>query len=212
LILDCIKSCQCMNPIFYFDELDKVSTTSRGQEIINLLIHLTDVSQNSSFQDKYYSGIHFDLSKAVFVFSFNILENVNPILRDRMNMIKVAGFDMDAKFEISRKFLIPAIMQEYSVKLEDIGFPDEVINYIVYKVQGEEQGVRNVRRRFEQIISKLNVMRLYIGRSSDKSKASPLKRIKVSDLNFPIKLDVGLVDKLLVIEKDSNRPPEGMYT
>ena len=75
-----------MNPVIYFDELDKVSNTSKGEEIINLLIHLTDFSQNDHFMDKYYS-VPLDLSKALFIFSLNDLNKVNPILRDRMYMI-----------------------------------------------------------------------------------------------------------------------------
>ena len=69
-----------MNPIFYFDELDKIIKHLKGEEITNLLIHLTDDSQNNRFQDKYYSGIDIDLSRAIFVFSFNNIDQVNPIL------------------------------------------------------------------------------------------------------------------------------------
>ena len=57
-----------MNPIFYFDELDKVSKTAKGEEITNLLIHLTDDSQNTNFQDKYYTGIDIDVSRAEYLF------------------------------------------------------------------------------------------------------------------------------------------------
>ena len=64
---------KCMNPIIYFDELDKLSETQKGHETIHLLTHLTDPSQNKLFQDNYYSGIHLDLSKCLFVFSFNDL-------------------------------------------------------------------------------------------------------------------------------------------
>ena len=73
------KNVNCMNPVFYFDELDKVSDTSRGHEIHNILCHLTDFSQNDEFHDKYYAGINFDLSKSLFVFSFNDEELINPI-------------------------------------------------------------------------------------------------------------------------------------
>ncbi len=69
-----------MNPVIYFDELDKISETTKGDEIVNLLIHLTDTSQNSQFTDKYLgNGINIDLSRAIFVFSFNDIEKINPI-------------------------------------------------------------------------------------------------------------------------------------
>ena len=68
-IVDILKnSSQCMNPVIYFDELDKVSCTNKGEEIINLLIHLTDFSQNDHFNDKYYSNVPLDLSKAYLYF------------------------------------------------------------------------------------------------------------------------------------------------
>ena len=114
-IVEALKTCGCMNPIFYFDELDKVSNTNKGQEIINLLIHLTDPIQNTNFTDKYYSGIPFDLSKSLFVFSFNDITRVNPILRDRMNLINVEGFDKTDKLEICSNFVLPELSQEYKV-------------------------------------------------------------------------------------------------
>ena len=88
-IVDVITKVKCMNPIFYFDELDKISKTSKGEEIANLLIHLTDLSQNTLFQDKYLGNVSSDLSKSIFVFSFNDITRVNPILLDRMNLIYV---------------------------------------------------------------------------------------------------------------------------
>ena len=71
LIVNILKKAQCMNPVIFFDELDKVSDTSKGEEIINILMHLTDSTQNNHFNDKYFQGIDFDLSKCIFIFSFN---------------------------------------------------------------------------------------------------------------------------------------------
>ena len=84
---------KCMDPIFYFDELDKISNTPKGQEITNLLIHLTDPVQNSHFRDKYFHGIDIDLSRATMIFSFNDPSNVNHILLDRITTVetKFAG-------------------------------------------------------------------------------------------------------------------------
>ena len=92
---------------FYFDELDKISKTSKGEEIANLLIHLTDPSQNTLFQDKYLGNVSSDLSKSIFVFSFNDITRVNPILLDRMNLIYVKGFSLEEKQVITKKYLLP---------------------------------------------------------------------------------------------------------
>ena len=71
-IVDVLIQCKCMNPVFYFDELDKVSDTPKGEEIINTLIHLTDSSHHSQLSDKYFNGIPLDLSKSLFIFSIMI--------------------------------------------------------------------------------------------------------------------------------------------
>ena len=60
-----------MNPVIYFDELDKISDTPKGEEITGILTHLTDTTQNSCFHDKYFANMDFDLSKALFIFSYN---------------------------------------------------------------------------------------------------------------------------------------------
>ena len=91
-IVEALVKSKCLNPIIYFDELDKISSTPKGDEITNMLIHLTDSSQNTCFQDKYFTGFNIDISKVIFVFSFNNLENIDPILRDRINLISLNGF------------------------------------------------------------------------------------------------------------------------
>jgi len=86
-IADSLMNAKTMNPVMYFDELDKISTTPHGEEIVSMMIHMTDRSQNSQFHDRYFAGVDFDLSQCLFVFSFNDIEKVHPILRDRMNVI-----------------------------------------------------------------------------------------------------------------------------
>ena len=80
-IVQIIIDSKCMNPVIYCDELDKISDSARGQKIASLLTHLTDTTQNNQFQDKFFSGIEFDLSKCLFIFSYNDETKVNPILK-----------------------------------------------------------------------------------------------------------------------------------
>ena len=75
-IADILMSTKCMNPVIYFDELDKLGGTTKGEELTNVLIHLTDAAQNDSFHDNYFSGVDLDLSKALFIFSFNDITKV----------------------------------------------------------------------------------------------------------------------------------------
>jgi ATP-dependent Lon protease len=165
-IVEILKEAKCMNPIIYFDELDKVSTTSKGEEIIHTLIHLTDKSQNMNFQDSYYSGVPIDLSKIIFIFSYNDENLINPILRDRMHKISVNGFSVSEKVTISNQYLLKDIFNSFNFSQTAITFPTDIIKYIINNYTkndfGEvEQGVRNLERCLETIVSKLNVLRLY---------------------------------------------------
>lgn len=211
-IVDSLKKCGCMNPVFYFDELDKVSKTNKGEEIINMLIHMTDPSQNNLFQDKYFSGINFDISKAIFVFSFNNMELINKILLDRMELIEVDNFKMDEKRVIVKDYLLPKLYKTYNISSEKINFSEEIIDYIIdFKgCQKNEKGIRNVIRRFENIISKLNIV-LITGKNADDIHTS-LKNIKTDSL--PINVDKEIVDKLVTKRSNTNNPPPpvGMYS
>ena len=220
-----LQQCSCMNPIFYFDELDKVSKSYKGDEIINLLIHLTDSSQNNHFSDKYLSGIPIDLSKSIFVFSFNDISEINKILLDRMDLIKVAKFDNKEKNIITRDYLLPDIYSKYAIQPDQVIFDEECIDYIVnFKGIGEkEQGVRNIKRRIENIIAKLNILYITSGNSDSEQQKSihsmmcKIKDICDNDTIFPLKLSIKIIDILSSINTyniDSNdsNPPFFMYS
>ena len=100
-IVQILQDSKCMNPVIYFDELDKISDTTKGDEITHMLTHLTDPSQNSLFQDNYFPGVNLDLSKALFIFSYNDESKVNKILKDRMYVIHTKGFKTDDKINKS---------------------------------------------------------------------------------------------------------------
>jgi len=159
-IADVLMQSKCMNPIIYFDELDKVSETPKGDEINNLLIHLTDGSQNDRFQDKYFTGIDFDLSRCLFIFSHNNNEKVNPILRDRMYNIKVNGFSMKEKQLIAENYLITAALKDAGL-YEKVSISKDILQFIIENFTGGEAGVRELKRCIQTIISKLNLLRFY---------------------------------------------------
>jgi ATP-dependent Lon protease len=104
-IVQILVDSKCMNPVIYFDELDKISDTPRGEEIVGILTHLTDTSQNNEFHDKYFSEISFDLSKCLFIFSYNDESRVNPILKDRMYRIQTKGYEAKDKVIIAKNYL-----------------------------------------------------------------------------------------------------------
>ena len=117
-IVEILKQSKCMNPVIYFDELDKVSDTPKGEEIIGILTHLTDTTQNAQFKDKYFNGIDIDLSKCLFIFSYNDENKVNPILRDRMYKIETEGYNMKDKMTIVKNYLIPSIEKNIGLEKE----------------------------------------------------------------------------------------------
>lgn len=212
-IVESLKLCKVMNPIFYFDELDKVSQTTKGEEIINSLIHLTDSSQNTLFQDKYFGSIPFDLSNSIFVFSFNDLSKINKILLDRMELIHVNGFDLKEKLNIAKNYLLPELFNNYNIQDNQIIFNDDIINYIInYNgCSSEEKGVRNIKRRLENIISKLNILIL----TKEKSKKLHTKLDKVCEnrnISFPLELSRDIVDILINDSAKDTLPPFGMYS
>ena len=164
-ILQIIIESKCMNPVIYFDELDKISDTPRGEEITGILTHLTDTTQNSQFHDKYFSEFAFDLSKCLFIFSYNDETKINPILKDRMYHIRTQGYQRPEKTIISKLHLMPNICKQVNLQLSDVIIADEIIHYIVdhYCVKQydmEEFGVRNLKRYLEVIYSKINLYRL----------------------------------------------------
>jgi len=161
-IVQILIDSKCMNPVIYFDELDKISDTARGQEIVGILTHLTDTSQNSQFHDKYFSDIDFDLSKCLFIFSYNDESLVNPILKDRMYRIQTKGYDTKEKITIARNYLLPKIREQVNFTEEEVIIPDDTIQYMISNsaLTKEEAGVRNLKRCLEIVYTKLNLFRL----------------------------------------------------
>jgi len=146
-----------MNPLFLFDELDKVSNTYKGQEIINTLIHITDPVQNDKFNDRYFEEIDFDISRSMIIFTYNDDSLINPILRDRMIVINVSGYDNDEKVVLASGYIIPEILKQYNFNKGDIIFSNELLRHIINNIE-KEDGVRNLKRAINNIVSWINMM------------------------------------------------------
>ena len=157
-IVELLHQAGCMNPVIYFDELDKVSETPKGEEIINILMHITDATQNSHFNDKYFGGIDFDLSKAIIIFSFNDEHKISRILRDRMKIIRVKGYKMLDKINIARDYLLPKLMKHIGLDV-NVQFKDDILEYIIdtYTYEG---GVRKLKETLNDILLEINLRKL----------------------------------------------------
>ena len=196
-IVQILIDSRCMNPVIFFDELDKISETPKGEEIVGILTHLTDSTQNSQFHDKYFSEVEFDLSKCLFIFSYNDETKINPILKDRMYKIQTKGYDKKQKLIISTNYLLPKIREQIKFSLGEVDITDEAINYIIEHNCNNEDGVRNLKRCLEIIHTKLNLYRLM---KPDTNLFEQDMSLKVS---FPFQITKHCVDKLIK-QKDDN--------
>jgi endopeptidase La len=155
-LVDILMKAKTMDPIIYFDELDKVSRTDKGDEITNILMHLIDSSQNKHFNDKYFTGIDFDFSRVTFIFSYNDGNNINPILRDRITEIKTTGFKTAQKVHIANNYLIPCILKDMGYKKGDIVFNEDILQYII-DTHTSEGGVRKLKEIIYELVRELNL-------------------------------------------------------
>jgi ATP-dependent Lon protease len=204
-IVQILIDSKCMNPVIYFDELDKISETPKGEEIAGILTHLTDTSQNSQFHDKYFAEINFDLSKCLFIFSYNDESKVNPILKDRMYRIKTKGYSGKEKTAIANNYLLPKIREQVKFNDGDIIIPDDVLSYIHETHSNKEDGVRNMKRCLEIIHTKLNLYRLMKPGSNLFESEMSLK------VEFPFKVTKDIVDKLIKKEEQNMSALYSMY-
>jgi endopeptidase La len=146
--------------ILYFDELDKAcSKHGTINEITSILIHLTDPNMNKSFQDRFFQGIEFPLDKVIIIFSYNDSSLVDPILLDRIKEITVKPYTMDDKLNICTKHIIPEMAE--NVSMEDlINIDEENIKYLIDNYTNEA-GVRDIKRKIEDIYLHLNIEKIY---------------------------------------------------
>ena len=204
-IIQIIIDSKCMNPVIYFDELDKISDTPRGEEIAGILTHLTDTSQNSQYHDKYFAEIDFDLSKCLFIFSYNDESKVNPILKDRMYRIQTKGYNQKQKTVIGNNYLLPKIREQVKFDENEIIIPDQTIHHIIDNYCDKEDGVRNLKRCLEIIYTKLNLYRLMKPDSNLFEEEMSLK------VEFPYTVTKDIVDKLIKQDKSNISSLYGLY-
>ena len=155
-LVDFLMKSKCMNPIIYIDELDKVSKTEHGNEIIGILTHLTDSSQNQHIADKYFSGIPFDFSKVLFIFSYNDPSLIDPILLDRIHRVKFTYLKETEKLVIAKNYIIPELYEKIGLNSNIIELSDDNILFLIRKYTNES-GVRKLKELLFSILSEINI-------------------------------------------------------
>ena len=178
-IVDILMEHKCMNPIIFIDELDKVSKTEHGKELIGILTHLIDSTQNTHFQDKYFSNIDLDLSKVLFIFSYNDAELLDKILLDRIHRIKFDILTLDDKLVIARDYLLPELYLKFHFS-DVLLFEDNELRFIITHYTNDT-GVRKLKEILFEIISSFNL--------------NLLKNNKCYEL--PYKISIDFIEELL---------------
>ncbi len=151
-IIQNLRTAGANNPLFMFDEIDKLGMDFRGDPA-SAMLEVLDPEQNNSFQD-HYLDVPFDLSKVMFVTTANLLDPIPPPLRDRMEVIELAGYTDEQKLEIARRHLIPKQLAENGIKAEHLVFPDEGVLFLIHHYT-REAGLRNIEREIGGVCRKV---------------------------------------------------------
>lgn len=201
-IVNSLCAAKSMSLVLMFDELDKISTTPKGEEVQNLLVHMTDPVQNMEFEDKYLSGIPIDLGKVMFAFSANDLNKIDRVLLDRMVVIQLQGYSSKEKVAIAEHYLLPAALKEVGLS-EKVGISKEVITYVLENYASEEAGVRELKRCMEQIAQKVNMLRMF------NTKELPFH---IKDFTLPFVVKKEHIDLFLKKKKMVDESIQHLYT
>ncbi|OGE33696.1 endopeptidase La [Candidatus Daviesbacteria bacterium RIFCSPHIGHO2_02_FULL_36_13] len=201
-IVQGIKQAETTNPVFMLDEIDKIGADYRGDPSAALLEAL-DPEQNEGFSD-HYLEVPYDLSNVMFITTANILDTIPPALRDRLEIIRYAGYTEDEKFYIAKKFLLPKQILNHGLKVDQIEFEDLAIRSVINEYT-REAGVRSLERELSAVIRKV-ARKIAEG---DKNKKFILTTIDVHKFLGPIKFlpilaekedEIGMVTGLSVTE------------
>jgi ATP-dependent Lon protease len=178
-IVQALMDAKCMNPVFYFDEFDKISK-EHGSEIIGILTHLMDYTQNDSFQDRFFSGIPLNVSKALFILSYNDPEHIDGVLLDRIHRVKFENLTLNEKVVIARDYVIPRITADMGLE-NSVVISNEMLTEIIISYTAEP-GVRKMNEILFDLYGELNI---------------ELIQRSVVSREIPIVLTADLIDKYL---------------
>lgn len=197
-IASIVQEAKCMNFILYIDEMDKCGNEGKAKDVQGVLTHLLDETQNTQFQDLYFEGIPLDLSNVLFITSFNHIEDVDPIVLNRMKVLEIQELTTDDKVMIVKKFTLPEI------NYNNFYLSDEIIRYIITCKSVCEPGMRNINKNIETVINRLNTYFVLsvCDNSKDISKNFSYENLKIkTDNDGKFIITENVIDVLLSKDK-----------
>jgi ATP-dependent Lon protease len=151
-IIQALQQAGTNNPLIMLDEIDKVGADFRGDPS-SALLEVLDPEQNNSFRDNYL-GVTFDLSNAMFMTTANVLETVQPALRDRMEVIRLAGYTEEEKLEIARRHLLPKQIEENGITAKNLHVSKKALSAVIQQYT-QEAGLRQLEREIGRVCRKV---------------------------------------------------------
>jgi ATP-dependent Lon protease len=152
LIIQALRRVAVKDPVLMIDEIDKMSGGGPSGDPTAAMLEVLDPSQNNSFVD-HYLNLPFDLSQSLFICTANNLYDIPAPLRDRMEIIKIAGYTIEEKVEIAWRYLLPRLLEEHGISDKDLQFTDESLSFISNRYS-REAGLRNFERNLAAIMRK----------------------------------------------------------
>ncbi|MHB1223088.1 MAG: endopeptidase La [Gemmatimonadaceae bacterium] len=152
LIIQALRRVAVKDPVLMIDEIDKMSSGGPSGDPTAAMLEVLDPSQNRDFVD-HYLNLPFDLSACLFICTANNLFDIPGPLRDRMEVIRIAGYTIEEKVEIAWRYLIPRLLEEHGISDKDIQFTDEVLGFVA-KRYSREAGLRNFERNLANVMRK----------------------------------------------------------
>src|SRR5512146_190744 len=152
LIIQALRRVAVKDPVLMIDEIDKMSGGGPSGDPTAAMLEVLDPAQNNAFVD-HYLNLPFDLSTCLFICTANNLYDIPAPLRDRMEIIKIAGYTVEGKVEIAGRYLLPRLLEEHGITDKDIQFTDESLSFISNRYS-REAGLRNFERNMAAIMRK----------------------------------------------------------
>lgn len=198
-LLQSLKTAKSKNPVLLLDEIDKIASDYRGDPA-SALLEVLDPEQNQGFND-HYLDLTFDLSEVMFIATANVLYNIHPTLRDRMETIEIPGYTLEEKLQIAERYLVVRLLKEHGLSSRDLVIPRKIVERVIMEYTSEA-GVRNLQRELAALMRK--VARLKVERrlgtrtkvlnDADLVKflGAPKYRKRKSELNHAVGVATGL--------------------